>query len=326
MSRSGAEAASPAPPPAPAPCWRRGWPLAVGAGALTLLLAAHRLVPRAFGVGTLVETFLPWLGLGVPLLALAALRRRAPLVGVATALPAMVWLALFGPALLPHAGEHPSAARDLRVVTHNVRAANRDVPGTAAALVATKADLVALEEVTGANLGGLEQTLDPLYPYHVAKSRVGLWSRYPISSFWRVELSPTAHGAFHAVVTTPEGPVTVYVAHLPRPDVGVRGVSLRQRNSQLDQLAAAIAADPAARLLLVGDFNTAANDRALLRATVGLRSAQADAGTGLGFTWPSILPAIRIDHVFYRGMTALDAGVLSRTGSDHRPVLADLRL
>src|SRR6266536_13276 len=98
---------------------RHGRLLAVAAVTLAVLLAGHRLVPRALGAGGLLESFLPWLGLGVPVLALVALWRRAPRAGLALVLPAAVWSALFGPALLAdHGGEDGG---DLRVVTHNVR-------------------------------------------------------------------------------------------------------------------------------------------------------------------------------------------------------------
>jgi vancomycin resistance protein VanJ len=98
------------------------------------------------------------------------------------------------------------------------------------------------------------------------------------------------------------------------------------RDAQLERLGRAVAADPVPRLLLVGDLNTASTDRALGPVARRLRSAQVEAGSGLGFTWPALLPVVRIDHVFYRGVDAVDAWVLGRTGSDHRPVLGDLRM
>lgn len=77
--------------------WRRGWVLALLAVLTAGLLAFHSWVPNAIGnLGSLLETFLPWLGLAVPVLLVLALLRRSALALVAVLLPAVVWLNLFG--------------------------------------------------------------------------------------------------------------------------------------------------------------------------------------------------------------------------------------
>ncbi|MFD0591611.1 hypothetical protein ACFQZ4_02705 [Catellatospora coxensis] len=59
--------------------WRRGPVLAALALLLGVLLLLHDLVPNRIGnLGSLVETFLPWLGLGIPVLLAGALWRRSP--------------------------------------------------------------------------------------------------------------------------------------------------------------------------------------------------------------------------------------------------------
>jgi vancomycin resistance protein VanJ len=60
-----------------------------------LVIGGHRAVPGNAGV--LVDTALPWLGAGVPVLAVAALLLRSRVGAVAVLLPALVWAALFGP-------------------------------------------------------------------------------------------------------------------------------------------------------------------------------------------------------------------------------------
>ncbi|MFC6616364.1 endonuclease/exonuclease/phosphatase family protein [Deinococcus radiophilus] len=45
---------------------------------------------------------------------------------------------------------------------------------------------------------------------------------------------------------------------------------------------------------------------------------------GLGWTFPSASPALRIDHIFSRGLRPVRAEVLDAGGSDHRAVRAVL--
>ena len=86
-------------------------------------------------------------------------------------------------------------------------------------------------------------------------------------------------------------------------------------------------------LIVAGDFNLTGDS--LLHAALlktGLRDAHESAGRGRGSTWPmlgplSFVPGVRIDHVYVgNGVTALQCTTLPANGSDHRPVLAHLRL
>src|SRR3954468_10287923 len=102
--------------------WARGRVLAGLAVVTAGLLAFHRAVPNSVGrLGSLLEAFLPWLGLvAAGLLGLALLRRSATAL-VALLLPVAAWTYLFGGLLLP--GETES---DLLVVQHNVSDENAD--------------------------------------------------------------------------------------------------------------------------------------------------------------------------------------------------------
>src|SRR5687768_13911194 len=58
--------------------WRRGLVLAALAVILALVMLLHAQIPNAVGnLGSLTETFLPWLGLFVPVLLVLALVRRS---------------------------------------------------------------------------------------------------------------------------------------------------------------------------------------------------------------------------------------------------------
>ncbi|WP_425825037.1 endonuclease/exonuclease/phosphatase family protein [Streptomyces fractus] len=315
--------------------WKRGWVLAVLALLLGLLLLLHARITDRGGLGSLVETFLPWFGLFVPVLLAAALWRRSASAVVAVVLPAVVWASLFG-GLLGDKGR--AGDSDLTVVGHNVGADNRDPAATARDLAASGADVIALEEITEQARGTYEKELAKAYPHHTVQGTVGLWSKLPLSDVEPVDtamdvgpLGDTktaaeklpSNRALRATLATDDGPVAVYVAHLGSVRVMPRGgfwTESRDRNAQA--LAKAIAADDAERLVLLGDFNGTTDDRAFDGLTSRLHSAQEEAGDGFGFSYPAAFPVVRIDQILVRGVTADSSWVLPSTGSDHRPVAA----
>lgn len=305
--------------------WRRGWIIA----ALALLVAAvmllHAVIPNGVrNLGSLVETFLPWLGLPIPILAALAIVRRSAPAGIAVLLATAVWLALFGEIVLPAKG---GGGHDLRVVSNNVQAGNPDPASTVQALIDSDADVVALQEFAVSERSSYERALAKAYPHHAIRGTVGVWSRHPIAAVTAVDLGLGWDRALRAVIRAPAGDVAVYVAHMPSVRVDVdEGFTADQRDASAQALGEAIAQDPIPRVVLLADLNGNLYDRALAPITSQLESAQAAAGDGFGFTWPAGFPMARIDHVLIKGVTAADAWVLPRNGSDHRPVAADLRL
>ncbi|MFB9434769.1 endonuclease/exonuclease/phosphatase family protein [Streptomyces showdoensis] len=298
--------------------------VAAGVGVTALLMVAHAGVPNGFGnPGSLLETFLPWLGLSVPVGAALAAVRRSAAAAVAVLLAAAVWGASFGGALVD--GRSPGG--DLTVVSQNVGAENPDPAGTARDLAASGAALLALEELSPATAPAYERALAGSYPHHATIGTVGLWSRYPLREVEPLPIMPWTR-ALRAVADTPKGPVAVYVAHLASVRVHpTAGFTTARRNEAAGRLAEAVRAERLPRVVLVGDLNGTAEDRALRPVTEGLRlrSAQAEAGDGFGFSWPAAFPVARIDHVLVRGVTPVAAWTLPRTGSDHLPVAASLR-
>ncbi|MFE0461985.1 endonuclease/exonuclease/phosphatase family protein [Kitasatospora sp. NPDC058965] len=300
--------------------WRRGLVLAASALLLALLLGCHRTLPNSFGnFGSLLETFLPWLGLGVPVLLVPALLRRSATALVALLVPTVLWSALFGGLLTDKGG----GRGDFTVLNHNVAADNSDVPGTVRLLNGSGAQLVALEEVTAATLPAYTAGLAAKYPYHVVEGTVGLWSAYPIGDTRVVDIKIGWTRAFRTRVATPQGPLAVYVAHLPSVRVQFDdGFTAGRRDASAAALGEAIAAEPLPQVLLLGDLNGTMNDRSLAPVTAQLRSAQGSAGSGFGFSWPAGLPMARIDQIMSRGMKPTDSWVLPADGSDHRAIAA----
>ncbi|NYJ34642.1 endonuclease/exonuclease/phosphatase family protein [Nocardiopsis aegyptia] len=311
--------------------------LAAAALLLGLLMALHAWIPnRIGGLGSLVETFLPWFGLLVPVLLAGALWRRSGSAAAALLVPAVVWLGLFGGQLADTSGTDGG----LTVVSHNVGAGNPDPAGTARDLAASGADVLALQEVAADARGTYERELAQAYPHHTIVGTVGLWSRTPLSDArpvdTRMDVGPLGEAkpaeatrgynrALRATVATDEGPLAVYVAHLGSVRVLPRGgfrTDDRDRGAQA--LAEAVAAEPHERVVLLGDLNGAMDDRAFDALTAHLTPVQDRAGGGFGFTWPAGFPVVRLDQILVRGVEVDDSWVLPATGSDHRPVAAGL--
>ncbi|MGW1022282.1 endonuclease/exonuclease/phosphatase family protein [Streptomyces sp. NPDC002577] len=304
--------------------WRRGLVLAAVAVVLALVMPFHARIPNTFGnLGSLTETFLPWLGLLVPVLVVLALVRRSATALIAVLVPGIVWLNLFGGLLTDKA----STGGDLTVATHNVNAENADPSGTARDVAASGADVVALEELTTSAVPVYERALAGTYRYHAVGGTVGLWSKYPLNDTEPVDIKLGWTRALRTTVTTPEGKVGVYVAHLPSVRVKAdAGFTASQRDRSADALGEAIADDKLKRIVLLGDLNGTMNDRALRAVTSQMRSTQGAAGNGMGFSWPASFPMARIDQIMVKGVQPVSSWSLPATGSDHLPIAARVKV
>lgn len=249
--------------------------------------------------------------------------RKSATALIAVLLPAIVWLNLFGGLLTDRTG----AGGDLTVATHNVNAENPDPSGTARDVAASGADVVALEELKATAVPTYEKALAPTYKYHSVEGTVGLWSKYPMTGTEPVDIKLGWTRAMRATVTTPNGQVAVYVAHLPSVRVKLQaGFTARQRDRSADALGEAIAAESLQKVILLGDLNGTMNDRALNAVTSQMRSTQGAAGSGFGFSWPASFPMARIDQIMVKGIEPVTSWTLPETGSDHLPVAARVKL
>ncbi|ARZ70420.1 endonuclease/exonuclease/phosphatase family protein [Streptomyces sp. HU2014] len=304
--------------------WRRGVVLAVLAALLGLLMLLHTHLPNKVGnLGSLTETFLPWLGLGIPVLLVLAVLRRSATALVALLLPIVVWTNLFGGLL----GDKSAKGGNFTVATHNVNAENPNPERTAKDVAASGADVVALEELKPSAVPTYERALASTYKHHSVQGTVGIWSKYPLQLAQPVDIRMGWTRALRATVKTPQGPVAVYVAHLPSVRVKFNaGFTAGQRDSSAEALGRAIAREPEKKVILLGDLNGTMNDRSLAPITSQLRSAQGAAGDGFGFSWPASFPMARIDQIMVRGMEPVSAWTLPDTGSDHLPVAARVKI
>ncbi|MFJ2927177.1 endonuclease/exonuclease/phosphatase family protein [Streptomyces massasporeus] len=298
--------------------------LVTGALGVAGLLALHSAVPNGVGrLGSLLETFLPWLWAAVPVLGCLALLGRSRAGLLACLAPVAVWLWMFGGMWF----SSPPAASDLTVVQHNVADDNADPAGTARALLASRAGLIAVEELTPAARPAYEDVLGGSHPHRAVHGTVGLWSAYPLSDVRPVDIRPAGfpeswRRGLRATVSAPGGELAVYVVHLPSVRLGATGLASAARDESAALLASRIADDPARRLLVVGDLNGTVQDRGLGPLTSLLDAPPA----GFAFSWPAGLPLARIDQVLGRGIEVTEVSALEETGSDHLPVLGRVLL
>jgi vancomycin resistance protein VanJ len=302
---------------------------------LLRLLTAERLWPVALLNNVIAWVLLP----ALPLAALmAALRhwKRAALTGIGALTFSALYGGLFLPSLQPNrACAADSACRSLRIMTYNLAADSAPPERVAAAIRASGADIVGLQELGPAQAAEIERSLADIYPYRLLYGEgvpgKGFLSRYPI-----LESSPpfyirSAHPHLMVVVDVDGIPLTVLVAHPVRPRL-VRWRYMADPTALPDIQTLAMMAAHAESSILMGDFNTTdqTSHYAVLREA-GLIDTFREAGWGLGPTFPTrwsripFPPLVRIDFIWHTAhLRATRAWVGDNAGSDHLPVLADL--
>jgi endonuclease/exonuclease/phosphatase family metal-dependent hydrolase len=254
----------------------------------------------------------------------------------------------------------------IRVATYNIHAAAGsdqvfDLDRTAAALDALDADVIGLQEVDvhwgersewrnlirelGRRLHmravfGPIYSLDPTEPGQPRREYgVGLLSRYPVLRSWNHEITRLSTqepdpvpepmpGFLEALLWARGRLVHAYVTHLDyRPDPAVRQTQVAETVDILDD-------DPRrATQILLGDFNAPPDAPELAELWTAVDDAWQAAGSTSGgpSTYPADAPAQRIDYVTVSDNLRVRSAVVPSdpdvvAASDHRPVVADLRL
>ncbi|WP_407940461.1 endonuclease/exonuclease/phosphatase family protein [Micromonospora auratinigra] len=304
---------------------------------LAVLPAAGWAVLRLAGLerGPLVQAFAftPYVAAGAlaPLVLALALRRRGPAV-----VAALAALALAG-VVVPRALDADEPAVDgptVRVLTANLLLGQAD-PGALVDLVRTRrVDVLAVQEFTPQAAATLDRLgLATLLPYRELAAEPGatgsgLYARFPLSDTGARRNQGFAFRQAYGTVAVPGAPpVRVESAHPASP------YEVRVVPDWFTDLRAQPPATPHGPLsVLAGDFN-ATLDHAPLRALIATGYADAADATGRGLvgTWGPYdgdpIPPVTIDHVLADRRIAVRAvSVHPLPGSDHRAVLAELRL
>jgi endonuclease/exonuclease/phosphatase (EEP) superfamily protein YafD len=301
-----------------------------------------------------VNSFVPWFFLPLPLFLLLArlLSKRFLLAGLA--LPVFVFGVLYGPLFLPNFVRQPaSAGSPLSVMSFNLWGGSRSVKTAAAIEAAGWPDLVAVQELTPTIVDVLLDFGEGVYTHHLLPSldeprNLGLLSRYPLTAVDVEHLNGTGCAVQAARVELPEGKIILYNLRLDSSNVLVyleeqRPLAAEVRTSNELRYACIerVITDLRVHLepvLLVGDFNSTDQSEIYRLLRHDFRDAHRTVGWGFGHTFPAyagrfrglpILPRqMRIDMIFYdAAFRALDCHVVPIYGeSDHLPVVARLWL
>lgn len=241
-----------------------------------------------------------------------------------------------------------AGGQTVRVMSWNSYFRNQNGVAFLTALQEIQPDIVAIQEWGE----GLEATTSPklqeLFPYQVrypATSPAGmaLLSRYPIVQSTLPDFRDgDGCNCLVATIDLLGQPMTLISTHPWPPQLAWRNTlwstlaafSTASQDATFDVLLQRMA-ESSSPLLLLGDFNTTERQRNYRRVTALLRDAFAEAGWGMGYTFPTVkrvygipvFPVLRLDYIFHDQQWQTQRiwrGTID--GSDHRYIVADLVL
>ena len=217
----------------------------------------------------------------------------------------------------------------IKLLLANVYSGNEDTQELLDLIIAEKADIVFLQEVTDRWNRELSALRDPyLYSLNIPRDDnfgIAALSRHPFASARVIESPPFKHPTL-IVELDIDGETVTFVTSHPAPPIGRFG--FEGRNEQLADVAATMNAISGPRAL-IGDLNTTMwghHYRVLIDQT-GLVNARH--GFGVIPSWPTQLPfaMIPIDQCLVSSdLTVLDIRTGPRIGSDHLPLIVELAL
>ena len=320
--------------------WRRSRLVRFASWAATLAIAVYAAV-RLLGLDAgwpLVTTiaFTPYAVLAaLGWAAVQAAVRHWPAVAASAALAVAM-----GAAVAPRAfaDDQPAASGpELTIMSVNLHVSTANLEYVVSLVEAHEPDLLSVQEVTPHAQDELARLgLEELMPHSVitsgwAAEGTALYSRHPIERLEQAE----PDGIFYQVAAEVSLPgdrqVRFLAVHTAAPRAPHRIPDWEQDFAQLPR------PDEGVPWILAGDFN-ATLDHHLMRDLIdaGYTDAADAAGRGLDMTWRPVTgylrglvrpPAIALDHVLADERAAvLDFQVLDRDGSDHAPILAEVRL
>jgi endonuclease/exonuclease/phosphatase (EEP) superfamily protein YafD len=306
------------------------WAMAIAWSAFTLLRLAG--VDFAWPLVAAIA-YTPYVALSslLPLGFAAGMRAWRPLAVVAAC--AVILASLVVPRALPAAAP-PAAGPELRVMTVNLFGGRGDAEAVVALVRQYDVDVLAAVELTYSSVDELAAAgLGTLLPYQDVRAGAyaegsGVYARFPFEA--AAGLEPASRFEMPAVRLAVPGahPIELMAVH-PVPPVAGQITTWRRELGALPP-----ATPDGAVRVLAGDFN-ATLDHDPLQALIatGYSDAGDAAGAGLAGTWQRVngigglFPPVTLDRVLVDRRVAVDGLSVHRIpGSDHRSVIAELRL
>lgn len=283
----------------------------------------------------------PFLYLPLPLLVPLRFWVRSSVYLLAVGVLSLVFVFSFGGYFLPRSpGTDSADGAKLRIMSLNHLKTNTDEAAIKAAILRQDADIVALQELSLNVAAMVKAELLGRYPHQVLRpsltdgaNGIGVLSRLPLE---RPSYSEAYRGQRFSVEVSGTRFELINV-HLNVPFQDGSASSLRNfqpelRDRQLAALVGAIGRAPS--LIVVGDFNLSDQEQGYRDLAERMTDAYRSTRSGFGFTFPHgrvlggipLLPLVRLDYVWLRGLEPLSAHRDCRSGSDHCAVIADVRL
>jgi len=278
---------------------------------------------------------------GVVLILVALALRNFRWAGVLGVAELVVWFGFMGfnlPSLFSQPGEADGDTK-FRVVQYNIQSASPSEPWLQELVADLEPDVLAMVECRP------PEDFSPPDGYHFGKSyTLCLLSKFPINRVDARDQADAFERYGFAGITLfelegPTGPFELMVVHLATPRSGIEalrherlaGFDEVEKNIELRQWESGLARKwlkrAKARTLVVGDLNLPVESAIYTQNWGDLDNAFSECGFGFGNTKHTRKFGVRIDHVLMSDAFACDdAYVDSRKGSDHRPLVVDLRL
>ncbi|WP_410875363.1 endonuclease/exonuclease/phosphatase family protein [Nocardia sp. A7] len=269
-----------------------------------------------------------WLMLGavVGLVLLLLARGWRSSGAAALVLAGAAWLVV--PSYIPEA--RAAAGPELVVLQSNILFGLADPAAVVATVRDNNVDVLTVEELTDGSIvrlreAGLEERLPYFYtePARSGGGGTGIYSRYPLRDTKKYDGFIMSN--ISATMDHPQrGPMSVFAFHPIPPNLDFASWSAEMRT--IDEILAVTSA-PA---IVGADFN-ATHDHSEYRALLdgAFASAADQTGDGVLLTFPADRrwgPVIGIDHILVAGGVAEQVRTLTIPGSDHRAVLATIRM
>jgi vancomycin resistance protein VanJ len=231
----------------------------------------------------------------------------------------------------------------LRVMTYNILYGSDGAQQVAKLVERQQPDVFCLQEASdpaasdaGEKKGPVPELRRLLPGWHLARSgEFATFSRYPIVSK-RVHRasSDDGRGILETAIMVEGQRLTVFNVHFSNSldsnsSSSRNPISRDAMDVRTEQLADLLRATRTATtpFIIMGDFNTPPRGRIYRRLDSHFQDAFRAAGWGLGYTYRSNLPLIRIDYVFASPEIHVRQCFVCRArASDHNPVVAQLVL